>query len=121
MDPTQLQDDTEPAPVRFGGRKKKGPPVYRVRANKGKKGAILGVAAGLVWGIIASRWLVLDPPYAVPLALTLAGTIIGFLRGSSIRADTCSECDASIALSSKSCPSCNGKVKGEIADRSERL
>ena len=123
MDPIQLEDDTAAGPIKFGGRRRRAGPVFRVRGTKARSyavaGAALGATIGGVYGAVVSAGNV----GLIALGLSALLALLGFARGKGVREDKCSECEAVLPARAKRCPAraCEGRIVGEIADRRDRL
>jgi len=117
MRPTDLVDDREPRPVRFGGRRKKGAPVLRVRRTRTTGRTFLGALAGAGVGLGVLHFTG-EPLFA--LATLGLGAALGGLFGSRERDDVCATCDASLKVEAVECTQCDAPIGGEINHRRER-
>lgn len=117
MRPTDLVDETEPKPVRFGGKRKRGAPVLRVRNTRTTSRIFFGALAG--GGVAVGVMLYTGQPIAALAVMGLGAAMGGFI-GSRERADTCATCDASLKLDDVDCRECDAPIGGEISHRRER-
>ena len=117
MRPTDLVDETEPKPVRFGGKRKRGAPVLRVRNTRATSRTFLGALAG---GGVAIGVLHYSGQPIMALAVMGLGAAVGGMIGSRERADTCASCDSSLKLDDVECRECDAPIGGEIKHRRER-
>ena len=117
MRPTDLVDETEPKPVRFGGKRKRGAPVLRVRNTRTTSRTFLGALAG---GGVAVGVMNYTGQPILALAVMTLGAAVGGVIGSRERADTCASCDCSLTLDDVECRECDAPIGGEINHRRER-
>jgi hypothetical protein len=117
MRPTDLVDDRELKPVKFGGRRKKGAPVLRVvRTRTGARlfhGGIAGTAVGLAVARLTGEPMTM-------LATAGLGAALGGVFGSRERDDFCATCEASLKVEAVECTQCDAPIGGEIKSRKER-
>lgn len=117
MRQTDIVDDREPAAVRFGGRRKRGAPVLRVRRTRATGRTFLGALTGAGVGIGVLHFTG-EPLFA--LATMGLGAALGGLFGSRERDDVCATCEASLKVEDVECRSCDAPIGGEISHRRER-
>lgn len=117
MRPTDLVDDREPKPVRFGGRRKKGAPVLRVRRTRVTARAMLGAVGGAALGVLAMR--LTGEPMAAGAMIAL-GAAAGGVYGSRERDDQCATCETSLKVEDTECSACDAPIGGTIVHRRER-
>lgn len=117
MRPTDLVDDREPKPVRFGGRRKKGAPVLRVRRTRVTARMMLGGLAGAGLGAVVLR---VAGQELMALAALGLGAAVGALVGSRERDDICATCEKSLAVTDAECTQCDAPIGAEIANRKDR-
>jgi hypothetical protein len=117
MRPTDLVDDQDPQPVRFGGRRKKGAPVLRVRRTRSTGRMFLGALAGTGVGIGV---LAFTNQPILTLATMGLGAALGGFYGSRERDDICATCEASLKVEDVECHQCDAPIGGEIASRKDR-
>src|SRR3954467_2360474 len=95
MRPTDLVDDREPKPVRFGGRRKKGAPVLRVRRTRATGRTFLGALAGAAVGMGVLHF---TGQSILALATLGLGAALGGLYGSRERDDICATCEGALKV-----------------------
>lgn len=117
MRPTDLVDDRDPKPVRFGGRRKRGAPVLRVRRTRVTGRAMLGALGGAGLGALALR--VTGEPMAAG-AMVALGAAAGAVFGSRERDDVCGTCETSLKVEDTECRSCDAPIGGTINHLRER-
>ncbi len=117
MRPTDLVDDRDPKPVRFGGRRKKGAPVLRVRRTRVTGRAMLGALGGAGLGVLALR--LTGEPMAAG-AMVALGAAAGAVFGSRERDDVCGTCEASLKVEDDECARCDAPIGGTINHVRER-
>jgi outer membrane lipoprotein SlyB len=117
MRPTDLVDDREPKPVRFGGRRKRGAPVLRIRRTRVTGRAMLGALGGAGLGVLALR--VTGEPMAAGAMMAL-GAAAGAVYGSRERDDVCATCEGSLKVEDTECLKCDAPIGGTIAHVRER-
>jgi uncharacterized protein YcfJ len=117
MPPTDLVDDREPKPVRFGGRRKKGAPVLRVRRTRVTSRVVLGA---LVGAVVGAAVLYLTGQDLAALATLIAGAALGGFVGSRERDDVCATCETSLKLEDDECRTCDAPIGATINHLRER-
>src|SRR3954454_15439086 len=117
MHPTDLVDDRELKPVRFGGRRKKGAPVLRVRQNRSKSRMFLGAIAGAGAAAVVLHFT--GEPIMAAATFGLGAALGGFY-GSRERDDICATCEASLKVEDVECRTCDALIGGEIASLKDR-
>ncbi|HSO34394.1 MAG TPA: hypothetical protein VLT33_17780, partial [Labilithrix sp.] len=110
-------DDRDPKPVRFGGRRKKGAPVLRIRRTRVTARAFLGALAGAGVGALALR--LTGEPMVAGATLAL-GAALGAAYGSRERDDVCATCETSLAVDDTECHACDAPIGGTITHARER-
>lgn len=117
MRPTDLEDDRDPKPVRFGGRRKRGAPVLRVVRTRVTGRAMLGAVGGAALGVLALR--VTGEPMAAGAVIAL-GAAAGAVYGSRERDDVCATCEASLKVEDTDCATCDAPIGGTIQHKREK-
>jgi hypothetical protein len=94
-------------------------PVFRLRRAHPGMGLFLGIFAGIaLGGVLAS----LGPTGAIlALAAFVLSPVAGWVIGSSIAADVCSEprCRGVLPAAAETCPGCKGSVAGRVSAAAE--
>ncbi len=88
-------------------------PVFRLRRAHPGTGAVVGVIAGFVLGMVTGgHWLL------VPMIVTAMG---GWVVGDLFRADVCSEpkCRTPLPPGVETCPGCQGSLAGRVGSAAE--
>ncbi len=117
MRPTDLVDDRDPKPVRFGGRRKRGAPVLRVVRTKVTGRAMLGALGGAALGVLALR--VTGEPMAAGAMIAL-GAAAGAVHGARERDDVCATCETSLKVEDTECGTCDAPIGGAIKHKREK-
>lgn len=118
MQPTDLVDDREVKPVRFGGRRKRGAPVLRLRGDRLKLGAMAGALAGVP--VAAAAGTLTNEGLVAIVAFLLCGGV-GLVIGSKQRNDSCASCEGSLKVEDVECSRCDAPIGGEIKSLRHRV
>ncbi len=85
-------------------------------------GGALGFGAGLVLAIVSAAIIGTGVANLIPLAIpTVAGVVMGWLRGRGKRFFRCASCRGFVTASDAECTACGGRIAGEIAHANDRL
>jgi len=111
--PRQARPEPLPAPGPSAASEKRAPgaPVFRVRADRGLAGFLLGGLLGLAAGAALWSW----GPLVIFWAFVVGGGV-GWAIGARRGGDRCSAagCGAPLPANAKRCPGCDGVVSGRI-------
>ena len=117
MRPTDLVDDRDPKPVRFGGRRKRGAPVLRVVRTRVTGRAMLGAVGGAALGVLAMR--LSGEPLSAGAMIAL-GAAAGAVYGARERDDFCATCEGSLKLEDTDCRACDAPIGGTIQHKRDK-
>ncbi len=114
VDPNLRSDVGDPMQIRFGGKRLRGKPVFRLVKTRMIHGLVAGGTIGALAGAAAGAAV---PPLV--LGASFVAGVLGALLGNRLHADECTECGGVLAVGADQCKRCDARIAGSIRRRSE--